>query len=292
MSHTLSMEQKMENVKGVTLSQKEAEEYCAYKRQKKIAEIMSAMHRLESLFPIGEGNAKICDQAARLKQSAIRMTPIDVEQYGKSFKKGAVKLDCLLGGNGETVTKVKAYEGKRAIRDGAGELTLLLSHTLIAGSRYNELRKELRRMRRVAKGIPLKARIERAYPQATLSRLARLCSETGMQYFSLPYFSGCERLQTELVGGCRLEVSGIETLADFKKMIGAGIGRIVTSHAWEIYSEWIKEVEKIVVETREAVTKTEEPKLFSSPAPMKSTELKAEKQPLPLPLPQATHSQP
>ena len=37
----------------------------------------------------------------------------------------------------------------------------------------------------------------------------------------------------------------METLDCYKKLVNAGVGRIVTDYAWEIYAEWLKEVEKI-----------------------------------------------
>jgi hypothetical protein len=86
---------------------------------------------------------------------------------------------------------------------------------------------------------------------ATLERLTHICCEAGVSYFSLPYFNGCERLQTLCKGGCLLEVSGVETLPVFKEMAGAGIGRILIKRAWELYSEWLKEVETITVEREE-----------------------------------------
>lgn len=233
---------------GVTISQREAEEYCAYKRQKKVSEITSAMRRSESLLRENESGVRICERASRLRQISVRMTPSDILQKGEIFKKSPVKIDCIIGGNGETFPKVKAYEAKRAVRAGAKELTLILSPSLIVNCRYNDLRKEIKRVQRAAGRLPLKVRVEKVYSQATLSRLARLCSELGVYYFSLPYFEGCPRLKMDLSLGCLLEVSGVENLADFKKMVGAGIGRIVTSHAWEIYEEWLKEVEKIGLE--------------------------------------------
>ncbi len=256
------MEEQKQVEKGVTISQKEAEEYRAYKRQKKISEITSAMRQSESVLTGNDSASKLCEQVARLRQTSVRMRPSDLLQRGDIFKRSGVKIDCLIGGNGETFPRVKAYEAKQAIRAGAKELTVILTPSLIASSRYTELKKELRRVRRAAGKIPLKARVEKSYPQATLSRLARLCSEMGIQYLSMPYFLGCERAQADLLSGCRLEVTGVDNLADFKKMAGAGMGRIVTGRGWEIYAEWLKEVEQIFLPP------PEQPKAETKPSPL------------------------
>ncbi len=247
MSHNSRMERQNETKQSITLTPKEAEEYCAYKRQKKLSEITSAMRRAESVLTANDVAATVCQQATRLRQLAVRVFPADIATRCDPFLKSPVGLDCVVGGNGESFLKAKAYEAKLARRAGAKEITLLLTPSLIATSRYTDLKRELRRVRRAAKKTTLKARVERTYPQATLIRLARLSAECGAQYFSFPYFDGCECLQAELSGGCLLEVSGVETLADFKKTAGAGMGRILTRHAWEIYAEWLKEVEEITV---------------------------------------------
>ena len=69
-------------ISNVTLTQKEAEEYCAYKRQKKISEIMMAMRRTESALSINESAVKLCEQALRLRQAAVKISPIDLSNRG------------------------------------------------------------------------------------------------------------------------------------------------------------------------------------------------------------------
>ncbi len=230
------------------LSQKEAEEYCAYKRQKKISEIMSAMRRAESAIVGGEDVAKTLERAARLKLAAVQLRAAGLEQWREIVATRPVKIDCVIGGEGETLAKVKSYEIKQTARLGAREFTARITPSLVACCRYTQLRKEIRRLRKAAGRFVLKVRVEKTLPQATLSRLLRICSEVGVNYFSFPYFEGCERLQNEGSGRCLLEVSGVNTLPEFQKMAGAGMGRIITSRAWELYCEWVQEVEKIAVE--------------------------------------------
>ena len=241
-----------QTVSNVTLTQKEAEEYCAYKRQKKISEIMMAMRRTESELSIHESAVKLCEQALRLRQAAVKITPTDLIARGEVFLKSGIRLDCVIGGNGETFASVKAYEAKEAVKAGARELTLLLTPSLILSCRYTEIRREIKRVRKVAKKTALKVRVEKVYPQTTLERLARIAAEQGAQYFSVPYFAGCERLQTELCGGCLLEISNIDDLTIFKEMAGAGMGRMLVKDGWELYSSWLKEVEKITVKVEQA----------------------------------------
>lgn len=237
-----------QTVSKVMLTQKEAEEYCAYKRQKKISEIMAALRRTESELTANDSAVRLGEQSLRLRQAAVKMTPIELISRGMVIRKNGVKVDCIVGGNGETFACVKVYEAKKALREGAKEITLILTPSLIVNGRYTELRKEIKLLRRATKRVVLKARVDKNYPQATLDRLVRICSEARVDYFSLPYFNGCERLQSNCKGGCLLEISGIDTLPLLKEMAGTGMGRMIVKRAWELYSEWLKEVEEITTE--------------------------------------------
>ena len=237
-----------QSISNVMLSQKEAEEYCAYKRQKKISEIMAALRRTGSELTANDSAVRLGEQALRLRQAAVKMTPRELLSRGDAIRRNGVRIDCIVGGDGETFASVKAYEAKRVIKEGAKEITLRLTSSLIVSGRYTELRKEIKAVKRVTKRTLLKVRVEKIYPQATLERLTHICCEVGVSYFSLPYFNGCERLQTLCKGGCLLEITGIDTLAIFKEMAGAGIGRMIITRPWELYSEWLKEVETITLE--------------------------------------------
>ena len=237
-----------QSVSKVMLTQKEAEEYCAYKRQKKISEIMAALRRTGSELTANDSAVRLGEQALRLRQAAVKMTPRELLSRGDAIRRNGVRIDCIVGGDGETFASVKAYEAKKAVKEGAKEITLRLTPSLIVSGRYTELRKEIKAVKRATKRALLKVRVEKVYPMATLERLTHICCEVGVSYFSVPYFNGCERLQTLCKGGCLLEVSGIETLALFKEMAGAGIGRMIIKRGWELYGEWLKEVEEITLE--------------------------------------------
>jgi len=254
LSHTQRMEMEnktnnaeptKENGKGLTLSPADAEEYYAYKKQKKIAEILDAFSRSEGVIGAKEDAQRVTERALRIHQAAVRVTPVRFLQSREFLSRGKIKVDCLIGGDGETLPKVKAYETKLARKFGAEEITVVVTPSLVEIGQYVEIRKELKKIKRAVKNACMKVWVDKRYPYATLAHMGRICGELGIQYISVPYFAGCERLRFDLFGGCKLEVVGVDTLADFKKMTGAGVGRIVTSRGFEIYSEWMKEAEKI-----------------------------------------------
>lgn len=229
----------------VSITAREAMEYREFKRQQKRAEILSAISKSEGIIEKTSEVSKTAERAAKLRQGAVRITPSRLEAIGNFFHRRGVALDCVIGGNGETLTKVKRYEAKTAIKLGAKELTLVLSPYAVTHCRYEEIKKELKKMSRAAKRVKLKVWVDKIYPYSTLSRLARLCSEVRAAYFCVPYFEGCEKLRIDLTNGCNLQVSGVDDLLQYKKMVAAGAQRIVTERAWEIYQDWLQEVEKI-----------------------------------------------
>lgn len=234
-----------ENEGNLLLTAVDIEEYYAYKKQKKIGEIMDALSKTEGVLEETDDVPRAVERASRIRQVALRLTPTHFARSKGYFVRGKVAVDCCVGGDGEILPQVKAYEMKVARKMGAQELTAVLTPSLVDGCRYTELRKEMKLLKRAAGKRVWKVWVDKQYPYTTLMRLARLASEAGANYFSVPYFAGCEQLRYELYRGCRLEVLGVETLAELKKMTGAGVGRIVTARGYELYTQWMQEADKI-----------------------------------------------
>ena len=226
---------------GVILCEKDADEFRAYKRQKKMDEITRGIAKSQPSLLGGEDVQRVCDRAVRLKQPAIRLPATKLLQAQYYLGKNAVKLDCLIGGTGETAMRVKRYEARLAVRKKAREITLCVTPSFMDSCRYSEVKKEIKVIKRAIGKTCLKVRVEKAYSLAVLSRLARVSCECKAQFFSVPYFDGCERLRLDLTGGCKLEVSGVTDLETYKKLIVGGVARIVTENAWEIYTAWMRE---------------------------------------------------
>lgn len=227
------------------LSERDAEDFRNYKRQKKVSEIMMSIARSEGSLLSGADTRRTCERAARLRQAAVKM-PLSRLAQARAYLAGSgVRVDCVVGGTGQTLTKVKAYEARVALKNRADEITLLISADALVEGRYGEIRRELKKLSRVVGKKTFKVCVEKELPPVSLSRLAKIASEAHVNYVSVPYFEGCERLRMDLRGGCQLEIFGVHTLQQYRKIAGAGTGRIVTDKIWDIYTEWMKEVEKI-----------------------------------------------
>ena len=249
---------------GVLFSSKDAEEYRAYKRRQKMTEVSGAIARSQSCLNGNEDVQRVCERAVRLKQVAVRLPLTKLSQAAYYLTGSEVKMDCVVGGNGETLAKVKAYETRLAVRRHAKEITVPVTPSLLDCCRFGEIRRELKRVRRAARKAVLKVRVEKTSSPTSIARVARIASEIGAKYFSVPYFKGCDKLRLDLTGGCLLEVSGVETAEVYKKLVEVGVSRIVTDRAWEIYTEWMKEAtETFVPAHTPAVQETETEKAES-----------------------------
>ena len=254
------------NTAQTALSAADIAEFRAYKRNKKLTELSAAIMRSEALLMRGEDTQRVCERAVRLRQAAVKLPLTKLAQASYYLTGSGVKLDCTVGGDGETVSKVKAFETKLAVKRGASEITLLIAPSLLDCCRYGEIRREIRRVKRAAGKAKIKVRVERTGSLTALGRIARIASDLHAQFFSVPYFEGCERLRLDLTNGCLLEVTGVEKKAQFEELIRLGVGRIVTASAWEIYNDWVREanappaVSAPIQDKKESAEKTGEEK--------------------------------
>ena len=255
---------------GVFLPWKDIEEYQAYKRRKKLNEIASAFAC--SKYSLCEGGElqRVCERAIRLGQPSVRVPLSKLAQTRYYLGASRVKLDCYIGGTGETLGAVKAYEARKALRGKASELSVVVTPSLVNAMRYTDIKRELKRLKRIAGKSCFTVCAGATYTPSALTRLARVASEIGANYFSVPYHTGCERLRLDLTGGCKLEVTGVNELALWKKLRGYGTSRIVTDNAWEMHSEWLRGEEKT-----EEKPKAEQP---AQPAPVKKEETPAKEE--------------
>lgn len=222
----------------------EAEEFRAYQKRKRALEIAERIASSEGTLMGAEDVQRVCERARRLKQAALQLPLTKLSQAKYYLRGSTVAIDCVVGGTGETTAQVKAYEARRAVRGGAKEITVRLTPSLMDGCRFGELKKELRRVKRAAGKIPVKAAVDKNYSLTALSRAARVAAEVGVSHFCVPYFEGCERLRLDTTGSCKLQVEGVREGRIWKKLTNVGVARIVTECAWEIYHEWLREGEE------------------------------------------------
>ena len=124
---------------SVCISRREAEEYRAYKRKKLQADIVGALSHSESSILNGEDAQRVCERAIRLRQAAVKIPLTRLALASRYLAGSKVKLDCVVGGTGETLTKVKMLEARLAAKKKAAEITVVVAPSLVDGCRYGEI---------------------------------------------------------------------------------------------------------------------------------------------------------
>ena len=207
---------------GIVLSPSEAEEYCEFKRQKRIAEVVTALTKSElyaagrDIFPAEI--KKIADSAKRVGSAAVRVSPMYVPFLRGALQGSPCAVDCVVGGTGETTVKVKGYEAKLAMRGGAKEITLVLSYSALKSGRTGDTKREIKKVCRSARRALVKVEAEKTLTYAEILRVGRFAADCGAKYLTVEFFPDCGRLKRDLHDSCMLEVTGVETAADYKEL--------------------------------------------------------------------------
>ena len=235
---------------SIVLSPAEAEEYCAFKRQKRVEEVLAALKKtvISPLPDLSPAALKKCAEEAKLVQCpAVRVPPNKAAFMRGALSGSGAVTDCVVGGNGETTAKVKKYETKQAVLSGAGRITLILSPAAVKTGKWGEVKKDIKKVRRAAKKRPVIVALPEDFSKtcdtAVWKKIADLTSDCGGKYISVPFSQSVLGLRALLKDACMLEVTGVENTADFKALIAAGAESIGVIGAEKIRAELLNEAE-------------------------------------------------
>ena len=233
---------------GILLSVSEAEEYHAFKKQKRVEEAKAAMQKAEAELGEEEWSAagvkKLCESAKKINAAAVRVPSGYLPLALSALAGSSVKADCLVGSSGEEAAKVKAFEAKFALRQGAKEVTLVLSPSKLKEEKYPEIKKEIKKIAKKCRAALLKVSVNNEVSYSAVKRLSEIASLCGAKFLSVPYTVGSERLKKEVGDRLMLEFTGVKTVADYKILLTAGAERIGTNEGESIFSALLKEAEQ------------------------------------------------
>lgn len=235
---------------SIVLSPAEAEEYCVFKRQKRVEEVLTALKKtvLAPEKDLSAGEIKKCAESARAAHAiAVRVPPNKAVFTRNALAGSGVLTDCVVGGNGETTARVKRYETKCAVRDGAGRITLILSAAAVTAGRFGEVKKDVKKVCRAAKKRPVTVavpdEIAKTVTAEEWKKLAALAAECGAKYISVPFYRGAAELRAFLKDTCMMEVTGVNNSADFKSLAACGVECLGVSGVDAIRAELLYEAE-------------------------------------------------
>ena len=221
------------------LSQAEEAEYREFLRTKREAEIALLLRRLvidlsgeSDRFALKAG----VESAVRLSAAGVLVSPMQVVLVKKLLKKSGPRLMALVGGTGESLPSVKKLEAKRALRQGAEEIVLTVSVYSLKNGAAQNVRRELRTVRRAARRAVFSAALfDRRLSREEVLFGVREAAAAGAD----GAFLAAEAEVVEAASECGLSLGAAraENAEQLKLLVKAGAGRVLTMQAERIAEE-------------------------------------------------------
>ncbi len=192
---------------------------------------------------------KLCKEAKEYGFFSVCVNPCFVKYAKKQLRNSGVKVCTVIGFPlGANVTKVKVYEAKKAISDGADELDVVLNIGKFKEKKYNYIIKELSKIVKLCGNkLITKVIIETCYlTKEEILKALEVIYEAGVDFVKTSTGYGKAGAQLDDVkmikDACnnKLKIKasgGIKTLAQVKEFISAGADRIGTSSGVSIVTE-------------------------------------------------------
>ena len=191
----------------------------------------------------------LCKEAKDYEFFSVCVNPTYVKYAKKCLKGSTVKVCTVIGFPlGASATKVKLFETKRAIADGADEIDVVINIGKFKDKKYNYVGKELAKIVDLCdKKVLVKVIIETCYlTKEEILKACQIVYECGVDYVKTSTGYGTDGARVEDVKAMKevckdkLKIKasgGIKTLAQVEQFILAGAERIGTSSGINIVNE-------------------------------------------------------
>lgn len=206
-------------------------------------------HTLLKADAVEKDIKKLCKEAKEYGFFSVCINPCFVKCAKKQLKNSEVKVCTVIGFPlGANTTKVKIYEAKKAIADGADELDIVLNIGKFKEKKYNYIIKELSKIVKLCnKKVITKVIIETCYlsKDEILKALEVICA-AGVDFVKTSTgFGTCgaklddvKMMKEACKDKLKIKASGgIKTLEQVEQFILAGAERIGTSSGINIVNE-------------------------------------------------------
>lgn len=206
-------------------------------------------HTLLKADAVEKDIKKLCKEAKEYGFYSVCINPCFVKYAKKQLKNSEVKVCTVIGFPlGADCSKVKIYEAKKAIADGADELDIVLNIGKFKEKKYNYIYKELSKIVKMCSGkIITKVIIETCFlSKEEILKSLEILYDAGVDFVKTSTGYGTDGAHLEDVkmikeaceGKLKIKASGgIRTLAQVKEFILAGADRIGTSSGVKIVGE-------------------------------------------------------
>ena len=201
-------------------------------------------HTLLSAAASWEEIRKLCEEAIKNHTASGCIPPSYVKRVSEKYKD---RLDiCTVIGFplGYNTAEVKIYEVQQAIRDGAGEVDMVINLGDVKNGEFDKITTEIAALKKAAGGHILKVIVETCYlTEEEKIRLCRCVTDGGADYIKTSTGFGTAGadindicLFKEHIGAhVKMKASGgIRTREDMEMFLEAGCDRLGTSSALKV----------------------------------------------------------
>ena len=190
---------------------------------------------------------QLCREAKEHNFASVCVNPCWVSYASKLLEGSSVKVCTVIGFPlGANDSKVKAFEAKNAIEQGAGEVDMVINIGALKAGEYDLVKSDIAAVRAASQGKVLKVIIETSYlTDEEKQKVCQICAECGADFVKTSTGfspSGATAEDVALMAkaaGVNVKVKasgGIRTREDALKMIEAGASRLGTSAGVKIIS--------------------------------------------------------
>lgn len=190
---------------------------------------------------------EICDDGMKYQTASVCIPPCYVKK-AKKYVGDNLKICTVIGfPNGYNTTAVKVYETKRAIKEGADEVDMVINIGLVKSRSWKQVLAEIKAVRKASEGKILKVIVETCLlTDAEKKKMCEIVTESGADFIKTSTgFSkaGATRedikLFSENIGpNVKMKAAGgISSIEDAEDFLNLGCERLGTSRIVKIVKE-------------------------------------------------------
>ena len=176
--------------------------------------------------------ATLCAEAKQYGFASVCVNPCHVKAAAKELEGSSVKVCTVIGFPlGENTTKVKVFETKDAIKNGATEIDMVINQSLAKANAWKKIEKEVAAVKKACGNVLLKVILETCnLSQKQLIGACKACIAAGAQYVKTSTGFGA--------GGATLDA--VSLMADIVHPVGMKVKASGGIHNYEEAAEMVK----------------------------------------------------
>ncbi len=191
---------------------------------------------------------RLVEEAKEYGFFSVCIPPAYIKEVKELLKGSMVKITTVISfPHGNDTKEAKVFATKDALKKGADEIDMVMNVGFFKDHRYDEVRDEIKALKKVCKKNILKVIIETsALSDEEITKASELCVEAGADFVKTSTgfdtrgasFHDIELMKAAVKDKAQIKASGgVKTLSDLEKLVELGANRIGASKGVEIIKE-------------------------------------------------------